>query len=289
MYDNEEIKKTLLKTSSLIIDKNFNDGSNRYQGDFPSKKIISDLTHDIMAVLFPKFFSNSNLKSQDLESFLSVSLDSIEYNLRNEIQKSFCLKEANNLDENYSKLSEQKTRSFMEKLPVIQSTLLKDCWAAYNGDPAASSVEEAILSYPGIIAICMYRIAHELYSLGVPYIPRIITESSHSITGIDIHPGASIGESFFIDHGTGVVIGETTIIGNNVKIYQGVTLGAKSFSLDSNGFPVKNIDRHPIVEDDVTIYAEATILGRITIGKGSVIGANTWVTEDVAPNSVIYK
>jgi serine O-acetyltransferase len=153
--------------------------------------------------------------------------------------------------------------------------------AAFEGDPAATSAAEAIFCYPGVLAITNYRIAHELSLLEVPLIPRMITEHAHSITGIDIHPGATIGESFFIDHGTGVVIGETCIIGDRVRIYQGVTLGAKSFPLDESGNPIKGIERHPILEDDVIIYSGATILGRVVIGRGSVIGGNVWLTRSV--------
>jgi serine O-acetyltransferase len=177
--------------------------------------------------------------------------------------------------------------AFMERLPEIRRKLNTDVGAAFEGDPALHSPDEAIFCYPGFQAIISQRLAHELFKLGAPLVPRIITEHAHSLTGIDIHPGAAIGDSFFIDHGTGVVIGETCVIGNNVRIYQGVTLGAKSFPLDENGNPIKGIPRHPIVEDDVVIYSGATILGRITIGKGAVIGGNVWVTSDVAPGSVI--
>ena len=162
-----------------------------------------------------------------------------------------------------------------------------DVDAAYEGDPAANSGDEAILCYPGILAMTSYRLAHELYLLKVPLLPRIIAEHAHSITGIDIHPGATIDEKFFIDHGTGIVIGETCVIGRRVRIYQGVTLGAKSFPLDTDGNPVKGIPRHPIVEDDVIIYGGATILGRITIGKGSVIGGNVWLTHSVPAGSKV--
>jgi len=167
--------------------------------------------------------------------------------------------------------------------------LAMDVQAAYEGDPAAKSHGETIFCYPSITAMIHYRIAHALYILDVPLIPRIITEMAHSHTGIDIHPGATISENFFIDHGTGVVIGETTIIGNNVRIYQGVTLGAKSFPLDENGNPMKGIPRHPIVEDDVIIYSGATILGRVTIGRGSVIGGNVWLTESVPPQTNVVQ
>ena len=170
---------------------------------------------------------------------------------------------------------------FIGQLPEMRRTLATDVEAAYNGDPAATNYGEVICCYPAIRAISNYRIAHELLVLGVPLIPRIITEMAHSETGIDIHPGATIGHHFTIDHGTGVVIGETCIIGNNVKLYQGVTLGAKSFPLDEHGNPIKGIARHPILEDDVIVYSNATILGRITIGRGATVGGNIWVTENV--------
>ena len=171
----------------------------------------------------------------------------------------------------------------------MRRTLATDVEAAYNGDPAAQSFGEVISCYPAIRAISNYRIAHELLKLGVPLIPRIITEMAHSETGIDIHPGAEIGGYFTIDHGTGVVIGETCIIGNNVKLYQGVTLGAKSFPLDEDGKPIKGIPRHPILEDNVIVYSNATILGRITIGQGATVGGNIWVTEDVPAGARIVQ
>jgi serine O-acetyltransferase len=180
-----------------------------------------------------------------------------------------------------------RARAFMDRLPDVRRVLGTDVQAAYNGDPAATSPAETVLCYPGILAITNYRLAHELHQLDVPLVPRVMMEYAHSITGIDIHPATKIGEGFFIDHGTGVVIGETAIIGNRVRIYQGVTLGAKSFPLDEHGHPIKGNPRHPIVEDDVTIYSGATILGRITIGAGSVIGGNVWLTHDVPPNSRI--
>ncbi len=172
-------------------------------------------------------------------------------------------------------------KGFVDGLPHLAQLIQKDVQATYNGDPAAESVQEVVLCYPGTRAIGYYRIAHFLLESGVPLLPRIITELAHSETGIDINPGAQIGESFAIDHGTGIVIGATAIIGNNVKIYQGVTLGARSFPLDADGNPVKRIPRHPILEDNVIVYANATILGRVTIGHDAVIGGNIWVTEDV--------
>ena len=174
-------------------------------------------------------------------------------------------------------------------MPEIREILATDIDATYDGDPAAESRGEIISCYPVMRALTNYRIAHELLIIGVPLIPRMITEMAHSETGIDIHPAASIGKHFTIDHGTGVVIGATCIIGNNVKLYQGVTLGAKSFPLDENGNPIKGIPRHPILEDDVVVYSNATILGRVTIGKGCVVGANIWITEDMEPQTKKYK
>lgn len=176
---------------------------------------------------------------------------------------------------------------FISRLPLVRQLAATDVEAAFAGDPALRSRDEAILSYPGLLSVTSQRLAHELHLLEVPLLPRMITEAAHSKSGIDIHPGATIGESFFIDHGTGVVIGETARIGNRVRLYQGVTLGAKSFPRDPQGRPVKGADRHPIVEDDVVIYAEATILGRVTIGRGSVIGGNVWLTHSVPPGSRI--
>jgi serine O-acetyltransferase len=178
---------------------------------------------------------------------------------------------------------------FIAQLPRLRQLLATDVEAAYLSDPAAHSIGEVISCYPAIRAISNYRVAHELVRLGVPLIPRIITEMAHGETGIDIHPGARIGSHFTIDHGTGVVIGETCIIGNHVKLYQGVTLGARNFTYDSNGRPVKGIDRHPILEDNVIIYSNATILGRITIGHDAVVGGNIWVTEDVAPGEKLVQ
>jgi serine O-acetyltransferase len=181
------------------------------------------------------------------------------------------------------------SRELISRLPEIRRVLATDVVAAYNGDPAAHSHAEIISCYPVIRCLTNYRVAHELCLMGVPLIPRLMTELAHSETGIDINPGASIGEYFTIDHGTGVVIGETCIIGRNVKLYQGVTLGAKSFPLDKDGNPIKGIPRHPIIGDNVVIYANATVLGRVTIGSGSVIGANVWVTHDMKPGSKKYK
>ncbi len=187
------------------------------------------------------------------------------------------------------KKANEITFNFFKCLPQIRELLISDVKSTFNGDPAANSFGAIIYSYPGLIATTNYRIANALLKLKVPLIPRIITEMAHSETGIDINPGAQISESFTMDHGTGIVIGETCIIGANVKLYQGVTLGAKSFPLDDDGNPIKGIPRHPIVEDNVVIYAQATILGRITIGSNSIIGGNVWLTKDVDKNSKILQ
>lgn len=186
-------------------------------------------------------------------------------------------------------LTDEQATTFIYRLDDISRSLQTDVEAAYNGDPAAKSRDEIICCYPVIKALVNYRVAHELLTMGVELIPRILTEMAHSETGIDIHPGAQIGDYFTIDHGTGVVIGETCIIGRNVKLYQGVTLGAKSFPLDKHGNPIKGIPRHPILEDDVIVYSNSTILGRITVGKGAIIGGNVWITQDVAPGARIVQ
>ena len=184
--------------------------------------------------------------------------------------------------------ADEAVSSFVRSLPAIHKILQRDIMAAYEGDPAAKSTMEVVMSYPGVYAIVVHRVAHLLYKLSVPIIPRIMSEHAHSQTGIDIHPGAKIGAGFFADHGTGVVIGETCVMGENVKLYQGVTLGALSFEKDRNGKPVKGIKRHPHVEDNVVIYSGATILGKVTIGKNSVVGGNVWLTHSVPPNSKVY-
>jgi len=207
--------------------------------------------------------------------------------MQEQIKRGMCFV-CDRVEPNCTQCDEQSrdlTSEFLSKLPEVRRLLATDVQAAYEGDPAATSPDEAILCYPGILAITNYRLAHQLHHLSVPLLPRIITEHAHSLTGIDIHPGADIGEYFFIDHGTGVVIGETSVIGNRVRIYQGVTLGAKSFPLDEDGKPIKGIARHPVVEDEVIIYGGATILGRVTIGRGTTIGGNIWLTESVPPGS----
>ena len=216
------------------------------------------------------------------------ALQTLSTRLEKQINNSLCFLCTQKADCNAcQQKARQITADFFAQLPAIQRLVLSDVTAAYEGDPAAVNPVEPLLCYPGILAITFQRMAHFLHNRGIRLIPRIITEYAHSKTGIDIHPGAQIGPSFFIDHGTGTVIGETCVIGANVKLYQGVTLGAKSFPLDENGNPVKGIKRHPNLEDNVIIYAETTVLGNVTIGKGSIIGANKWITSDIPPGSKI--
>jgi serine O-acetyltransferase len=255
----------------------------------PSRQTIGDLIESLRAVLFPGYFGFSELKAESLRFHIGSTLDHIRRDLQEQIKRGLCFtcEEGSECLPACDWKARDLTQDFLRKLPKVQRLLALDVQAAYDGDPAASNPDEVIFCYPGLAAITNYRLAHELRLIGVPIIPRMITEAAHSATGIDIHPGAAIGERFFIDHGTGVVIGETCIIGSGVRLYQGVTLGAKSFQLDGEGNPVRGIDRHPIVEDDVTIYSGATILGRVTIGRGSVIGGNVWLVHSVPPGSRI--
>ena len=258
----------------------------------PSVAILGELVDKLREVIFPGYFGNASLNKDNLSYHIGVNVDMAYHLLCEQIYRGICFSCSSNGSFNSQQCHENaagKAAQLISALPEIRRLLAADVRAAYHGDPAANSEGEVIFSYPSIRALTNHRIAHELYRAEVPLIPRIISEMAHSETGIDIHPGAMIGESFAIDHGTGVVIGETATIGNNVKIYQGVTLGAKSFPLDESGNPIKGIPRHPHVEDDVIIYSNATILGRITIGKGSVIGGNIWVTRDVPPNSKIVQ
>ena len=239
------------------------------------------------------YFGNSTVNSRTLPYHIGVNIEQLFEQLTGQILAALCLADDNGdtscCTDALREDAARKAADFISALPRLRALLATDVEAAYNGDPAARSFGEVISCYPCIRAISNYRIAHELLVLGVPLIPRIITEMAHSETGIDIHPGAQIGSYFTIDHGTGVVIGETCIIGNNVKLYQGVTLGAKSFPLDKDGNPIKGIPRHPILEDDVIVYSNATILGRITVGRGATVGGNIWVTEDVPAGARIVQ
>ncbi len=255
----------------------------------PSPAVLVEMVEAFRSILFPGYFGVSDLTAESTRFHVGATLDRLSQVLRDQVKRGLCFScEAAPLSCTACEhRAEQIAQTVLERLPELRRLLALDVQAAYEGDPAATFPEEVIFCYPGLRAITDYRLAHELYKLDVPVVARIITEHAHSVTGIDIHPGATIGEKFFIDHGTGVVIGETAIIGNRVRIYQGVTLGAKSFPLDENGQPIKGIPRHPIVEDDVIIYAGATVLGRITVGRGSVIGGNVWLTRSVPPGSRI--
>lgn len=255
----------------------------------PSREALEAVIDDLRAALFPVHFGGGQVSPAGVKNFVGHRLDAGLFELQEQIRRGLAF--ASPLHENGAAESEARARSLTqelaERLPRIRQLLGHDARAAFDGDPAATSADEAIFCYPGITAIIHHRIAHELYTLGVPLIPRMIAELAHAATGIDIHPGASIGGSFFIDHGTGVVIGETSVIGQRVRLYQGVTLGAKNFPTDEHGRSIKGRPRHPVIEDDVTIYAGATILGRITIGRGSSIGGNVWLTRGVPPGSFI--
>lgn len=255
----------------------------------PSRDTVYRIVEELRAVMFPGYFGFSDLNPKSVKYHIGAIIDRIQYPLQEQIRRGLCFActEASCTCTPDDKKALSITRDFLHQLPKIQRQLANDVQAAFDGDPAALVKDEIIFCYPALTAITNYRLAHNLHLLGVPLIPRIITEHAHSLTGIDIHPGAEIGECFFIDHGTGVVIGETCVIGNNVRLYQGVTLGAKSFKSDEQGHLAKGYPRHPIVEDDVVIYANATILGRITIGRGSSIGGNVWLTESVPPESRI--
>lgn len=294
---NDNIMHVLTKTVDILSEKESLKGlyhEHRDGDPLPSAKELEEIIDLARAILFPGYFGKSSVNIHTIQYQIGVSMERLHKLLTQQILAGLCFGLVSDECECLSEIPCHETASALalkviEKLPEIRRILATDVEAAYNGDPAADSFSEIISCYPVIKALTNYRLAHELVLLGVPLIPRMMTEMAHSETGIDIHPAATIGEYFTIDHGTGVVIGATCIIGNNVKLYQGVTLGAKSFPLDANGNPIKGIPRHPILEDNVIVYANATILGRITIGKGSVVGANVWVTKNMRPNTKKFK
>jgi serine O-acetyltransferase len=256
----------------------------------PSPSAVIDLVEQLRAVLFPGYFGSSEVTAESVRFHVGSALDRVVAGLHEQVRRGLCFVCSEAAPDRCLQCEEQAaeiTHTFVTRLPHVQQLLSGDALAAYEGDPAATAPDEAVFCYPGMMALTNFRLAHELHLLGVPLLPRMITEHAHSITGIDIHPGATIGPQMFIDHGTGVVVGETAEIGCRVRIYQGVTLGAKSFPLDEQGNPIKGIPRHPIVEDDVVIYAGATVLGRIRIGRGTTIGGNVWLTQSVPPGSVV--
>lgn len=261
----------------------------------PSSKELVEIIELTRSILFPGFYGMTSVNIQTIRYRIGVDTERLYKLLCRQVMAGLCFNEdchcAKAADTRccLQEEAERIAEKIILKLPKLRKILSTDVQAAFDGDPAAANLGEVIDCYPAIKALTNYRLAHELVLENVPLIPRMITEMAHSETGIDIHPAATIGTHFTIDHGTGVVIGATCVIGNHVKLYQGVTLGAKSFPLDKEGKPIKGIPRHPILEDDVIVYANATILGRITIGKGAVVGANVWVTRDMKPRSKKYK
>jgi serine O-acetyltransferase len=276
----DEIKQALLASYRSHGGINHLDGVN-----LPAQQSVNQLATDCMHLLFPGYFEESALTERQLPALVDQLLARIDKRLVAEIEK--CLR--------FAKVTEPATKareivtSFLAQFPALRKIIKTDVDAAYAGDPAARSVEEIILAYPCVLVISLQRLAHVLYNMRVPLLPRMITEYGHERTGCDIHPGAQLGSYFFIDHGTGVVIGETATVGAHVKLYQGVTLGAKSFEVDDDGRPIKGVKRHPDIGDHVTIYAHATILGGDTqVGAHSIIGSNVWLMKSIPNDSVAY-
>ena len=254
----------------------------------PSLSCLEELVERLRSLLFPGFYGSGRVHLDSMRYHMQSNLDSIYRILAEQIKRGTCFS-GEDCNEASGDDAIAKASAFIQRIPAIKEMLHGDVQAAYEGDPAAKSPGETIFCYPSILAITHHRIAHELYNLNVPLIPRIISEMAHSRTGIDIHPGARIGDAFFIDHGTGVVVGETCVIGKCCRLYQGVTLGALSFQKDDAGMLIKGVNRHPVLEDNVVVYANATILGRVTIGANSIIGGNVWLTSDVPPDSKIIQ
>lgn len=257
--------------------------------EYPSRDALMHILTNLRGALFPMRLGPQELRQESEDFYVGYTLDTALHALLEQVRLELGYgARSQPLEETYPKEQAVRiVREFAGSLADIRSKLDIDVIAAYQGDPAARSVDEVLLCYPGILALIHHRIAHQLYLLGVPLLARIVAELAHGQTGIDIHPGANIGTGFFIDHGTGVVIGETSVIGRNVRIYQAVTLGAKCFPVDADSNLQKGLPRHPVVEDDVVIYAGATVLGRVTLGRGAIIGGNVWVTHDVAPGSQV--
>jgi serine O-acetyltransferase len=255
--------------------------------ELPAREALANIVETLKGVLFPMRLGPHDLRQESENFYVGHALDSALHGLFAQAQLELQYRDRHlpRDDENIAARAGVAVRAFAARLPEIRTLLDSDVLAAYHGDPAAGSVDEVLLCYPGVLAMIHHRLAHELYKLDLRLLARIVAELAHGETGIDIHPGAQIGKGFFIDHGTGVVIGETTVIGDRVRVYQAVTLGAKRFPRDAEGHLEKGLARHPIVEDDVVIYAGATILGRVTLGRSAVIGGNVWLTHDVAPGA----
>jgi serine O-acetyltransferase len=258
--------------------------------ELPSSEALAQVVEGLRGVLFPMRLGPADLRQESEDFYVGHTLDTLLHALLAQVQLEL-RHEARHLSDTDSAALEaravQIVQDFSLSLPRIRELLDSDVLAAFAGDPAARSVDEVLLCYPGIQAMIYHRVAHRLYQLGVPLLARMVAELAHGQTGIDIHPGASIDEGFFIDHGTGVVIGETAVIGKNVRVYQAVTLGAKSFPTDDEGKPIKGLPRHPVLQDEVVIYAGATVLGRVTLGRGASVGGNVWLTHDLAPGAHI--
>lgn len=273
--------------SALRTAREASEDSDHRPGEaLPSGPALAPVLDGVIAALFPHHFGPPGLGDAGVDRFVNDTLERALLSLRHQVRNE--LRWAAPLEDGREGLETRATgivRRFVAALPAIRSLLESDLVAAFRGDPAAKSLDEVLICYPGIKATVHHRLAHTLCELGAPLVARLISEAAHAATGVDIHPGARIGGSFFIDHGTGVVIGETAVIGERVRLYQAVTLGARSFAVDEHGALVKGLPRHPILEDDVVVYAGATILGRITIGRGSTIGGNVWLTRSVPPGS----
>src|SRR6516164_11782742 len=287
------VKEALPEITDAIVATYAECGRSNHLGHkpLPSREAIIEILTDLFELLYPGFGRRQNLHIGNVEYHVGDLVDGLHDKLTQQIARTLrheheC--EGENSDEDFEALAQRKAVEFLRRLPEMRSVLEQDVEAAFVGDPAAKNYQEIIFCYPGLEAVTIYRVAHELFLLGVPLIPRMMTEYAHSKTGIDIHPGARIGRSFFIDHGTGVVIGETTDIAAHVKLYQGVTLGALSFPKDEQGNIIRGKKRHPTIEEGVVIYANATILGGDTvIGANSAIGASVSLTKSVPPNTIV--
>ena len=262
----------------------------RDEESLPSNEVFKEIVDLCRTILFPGYYGNARISKQTIRFHTGMNVERLHTLLSDQIHAGLCFAGASCascIEEKISSESEQLSKAFISTLPDMRSLLATDAEATFDGDPAAQNLSEVIFCYPGFRAIGNYRIAHELYKLGVPYIPRMITEMAHSETGIDIHPGATIGHHFSIDHGTGTVIGETSVIGNHVRIFQGVSLSGEKLPPDENGNTIRGIARHPHVEDFVTIYSNSTLIGKIRIGKGATICGNVWIAQDVPAGAMI--
>ena len=290
---NDTVRTNLESLTEKILASYESDQRTRRTGEefLPSRSRIVELLDLIRQLLFPGYFGQKKLTQENVKFHVGNLLSRVGGELADQVRHCMCSERQCHPCENPELCqgqADEVAHEFLQRIPAVREMLAMDAQAAYDGDPAAKSIDEVIYCYPGYYAVTVYRVAHELWELGVPLMARIMTEHAHGLTGTDIHPGAKIGKNFFIDHATGVVVGETTEIGDNVKVYQGVTLGAFSFPKDERGRVIRGTKRHPTIEDNVTIYANATILGGETvIGKGAQVGANAWIRSSVEPGSTV--